>query len=323
MKHIFIINPIAGNKKADNVIPKIESYFKTHGGSYEIVFSEYAHHATDIAREFCKTGEQLRIYACGGDGTLFDVLNGAVGYDNAEVGVIPCGSGNDFLKTYSDFDSFYDIAGQVNGSSVPTDLIKFEDKYSINICSMGLDAEVVNHKNHMRFLTKISGSFAYTFSVFTAFLFNIRNRFTVTVDDEEPIKGDFLFTVAANGKFYGGGYMPAPDASTTDGLMDVVLIKTVSRLRILTLLGKYRRGEHIHITDLCKIKLAKKLVVEGEKEMSVNLDGEIFRRNKAVFEIVEDAVKFIVPSVVTVKDPEFSDKNKRKNQKTAVALDVE
>ncbi|OJU15413.1 MAG: hypothetical protein BGN88_07865, partial [Clostridiales bacterium 43-6] len=223
MRYLFVVNPVAG--KGDGVskiVPLVERYFKDKGGNYAVVVTKTAHEATYIVRTECKKGDAIRVYACGGDGTLFDVVAGAIGYPNAEVGVLPCGSGNDFIKTFGIVD-FLDMDGQIKGSAFPMDLIQCNDRYSINVCSTGLDAEVVSHKNRLKFLSKISGSFAYYVALFISFLFNIKNNFEITIEDEKPIKGNFLFAVAANGRYYGGGFLPAPNASPHDGLMNCVL----------------------------------------------------------------------------------------------------
>ena len=302
MKHVFIINPAAGRAGATDLIPAIHRYFKTHGGSYEIALSAYEHHAMHLAKQYAQAGFPVRLYACGGDGTLFDVVNGSAGYSNVEIGAIPFGSGNDFIRTFGDTSRFLDLNAQVCGSAIPVDLIRFEDIYAINACSLGMDAAVVYHKNKRKWLHQVAGAMAYSAALFISFLSDIKNHFIVTIEDEEPIERDFLFVVAANGRFYGGGYQPAPGALLDDGLMDVLLVNAVSRTKVVSMLSKYRRGLHVSDSALCTLRTVRKLTVQAAHPVPVNIDGEIYHREKAEFELLPHAVQFILPSIVTAKD---------------------
>lgn len=307
MKHYFIVNPVAGSCNSEKYIPMIHECFKKCKDPYEIIVTSREHEATEIVENLAKSGEEIRVYAVGGDGTLFDIVNGAAMHKNVSIGIIPTGSGNDFVKSFGGKELFLDIDGQVNGSPVPLDLIKFEDKYSINISSLGMDAEVVNHHNRHRVLSKINGPFSYTFSVFTAFIFNMNNHFHIVADGEE-LDGTYLFVIIANGRYYGGGFNPTPYANMRDGVLDLLLINEVSRAKVVKLMQKYRTGEHLNIDGLCVRRDVKHVEVLMDKEMSVQLDGEIFRRKKAVFDVVHNGINFILPSLVNIKSAESSDK---------------
>ena len=300
LKYLFIINPKSGKGKAEKtLVPLVEDYFNKNKGNYEIILTSKIREATDIAKTEALKGGKLRIYACGGDGTLFDVVNGIANMPSVEVGAIPCGSGNDFIKTFGDARDFFDIEGQVKGSSFPIDLIKANEFYSINVCSVGMDAEVANHKNNMKIL---SGSAAYTAAVFKSLLFNIKNRFTITVDGLSRPEKDYLFAVAANARYYGGSYMPAPDASPNDGLIDCVFINSVSRLKIISLLSAYKKGKHVNMPEICETVRAKSMTVESTAPLNLNVDGEIFAADKSVeFFVVPKGVRFILPSTCAVK----------------------
>lgn len=307
MKNYFIVNPISGKNEAlkvvENLLKSADSDF-----DYEIIVTEYKHHATNIANAIAKRGENCRIFACGGDGTLFDVVNGVVGYENVEVGVIPCGSGNDYIKTFSKAQDFLSSDNFCDGVSIPVDLIKFEDKYCINIASIGMDACVVKQKNDMKKLSEFNGELAYIVSVFITFIKNLGGHFKVTVDDKDVYDKDFLFVVAANGRYYGGSFNPTPDALINDGLIDILFINSVSRFTIIKLLKKYQKGLHTGLTDICKFVRGKKVVIESEKEIPVNVDGEIYNSSKITFEMVEKGVKFIVPKSVLNSNKTLNDK---------------
>ena len=146
MRHVFIVNHVAGHgKESLQLIPKIDAYFHEKGGAYEIVPTRCPGDAARIAKEYARTGEALRLYACGGDGTLHEVVNGAAGFGNVEVGCFPCGSGNDYVASFGKAEEFLDVAGQVEGSAVEVDLMLTEGIYSVNQCSMGFDAAVADN----------------------------------------------------------------------------------------------------------------------------------------------------------------------------------
>lgn len=303
MKHYFMVNPVAGKGQSMKTAEKIKKYYDEHGLDYQIIVTDEAHIGREITGKIAKSGEQCRIYAVGGDGTLFDVVNGAAGFDNVSVGVIPCGSGNDFVKSFGAFDAFTDIANQCEGCEIPIDLIKFEDNYFVNIASMGMDAEVVNHHNRHRVLSKINGTFSYTFSVFTAFIFNMNDHFRIIADGEE-IDGTFLFVIIANGRYYGGGFNPTPYAKLDSGKIELMLINEVSRAKVVKLMNKYRDGRHLDIEGLCERRTVDRVEVYMDEYMSVQLDGEIFKRNHAVFEIVPQGINFVLPKSLSDNLPD-------------------
>ncbi len=309
MKNIFILNPKAGKKGlAQKLEKEIVSYFETHGGDYEICYTHKGGEGKAIAKAHAEKGEPVRIFACGGDGSTFDVLNGMIGYPNAVLGVLPCGTGNDFLKYFENSGLFSCLDAQMAGKTVTIDAIQAGDAYCLNQASMGLDAKVCEHKDKFRRLPFVGGKLAYTLALLFCFFTALKNQFTVQVDNNQPLSGEFLFSIAANGRYYGGGYMSAPKALADDGLLDCITITPVSRLRILSLLNQYTRGEHLDL-PICTFTRGKTLKVTCPKEAPVNLDGEVVFKKEITFEIVPHAVAFslpkgvVMPSAKTTKEP--------------------
>lgn len=311
MKTYFIVNPNSGNSSAFKTLDRL---LKNKDIEYEIISTEYAHHARKIARGIALRGEKCRIFACGGDGTLFDVVNGAVGNKSVEIGVIPCGSGNDYIKYFGKKEDFLCDDNIIDGIPLEVDLIKFQDKYCVNIASIGMDAYVCQQKNKLQLLSRISGNLSYIVSLFITFIFNMGGRFKVRIDDGEFIENDFLFIVAANGRFYGGSFNPTPNSIVNDGFIDLLLLNKVKRYKVITLMRKYQQGKHLSIGNLCKLVHAKRVEVISEKEIPVNLDGELFDSKTAVFEIAEKAIKFIVPSKLYEKIPKSETKREIKTE---------
>lgn len=295
MRYVFIINPISGKgTAAKTILPKINEYFKDKGLEYTVHMTSFQRDGVDLARKEAEKGDAVRIFACGGDGTTFDVLNGIVGFPNAELGVIPGGSGNDFLRYFTDVKSFSDIKKQIEAKSQPIDIIKVGDCFAMNVCSMGMDAEICLVKNRFSGFKFISGEMAYKLACIYCFVGKVKNRFKITTDDGECQKGDFLFALGANGRYYGGGFKAAPNADITDGYIDCMTIRTISRFRFPKLLGVYRRGEHLPL-NICSYKRVKKMTVECEHDATVNMDGEIITAKKIEFEVVPNGVRFVVP----------------------------
>lgn len=300
MKYVFIINPVAGKgAKQQPFADSVKKYFDAEGSDYEIYFTSAQGDAKRYARSLAESGEELRIYACGGEGTAFEVLNGVIGYDNVSLGVVPCGSANDFITYFSDKELFLDVPALINGEELVVDVIKMGDNYAINSCSVGMDAMVAANMSKFKRWPLVSGKMAYVFALVYTLFSKIGINLKVTIDDGiKTIKKKALFAVVANAPFYGGGFYPTPEAKPFDSELDYSVISVVSRPKIFSLLDEYRAGTHTSL-DICEIGKAKNVVIEAEKQVPINMDGEIFWSKKAEFQIVEKAVKLILPKTIS------------------------
>ncbi len=307
MKHVFIVNNTAGGGKSTMpLIPQIEAYFAENGGDYEIASTTCKGDATQIAKRFASMGDPVRIYACGGDGTLHEVVNGVAGYKNAEVGVFPCGTGNDYVATFGTKEEFMDIEGQIKGSSIEVDLICTDGMYSINQCSMGFDAAVADNVVKFKRKPLVSGSMAYLLSVVYTLAGRMGNELTITIDDNETITGRFLFAISAKGNYHGGGMMSAPAAKPDSRSLNFVIVRAISRSRLITLLPKYIKGQHLtpKYSDIIYNTYGKKMHIVAKKPLPVTLDGEIIITEEMTSEIVQKGMRFILPRKVAVKNEE-------------------
>ena len=297
MKHVFVINPKAGKCKAVcDYKPKIEEYCTKNALDCQIHVTSAANEAIEYVRNIAKIGEKTRFYACGGDGTLFEVVNGAYGYSNAEVAAIPLGSGNDFIRLFGTKEQFLDIDAQVNGTATELDVIKCDDVIAINQCSMGLDAEINAKQSYFKKMPFMKGETAYVASLLYCFFKKINSVFTITIDDGEPFTQNTIFCVAGNSRWYGGGFKAAPLAMPDDGLLDFIIVKkNMSRLRLLGLVNKYKQGKHLG-WDVTKFVRGKKITIHSDEIAAINCDGEKRYGNDATFEIVEKGIKFVIPS---------------------------
>ncbi len=299
MKHIFIINPVAGNGKYQIELEKtINSYFKGKEECYEIYVTRGRGDSKYYVEEKCKDNKPYIFYACGGDGTLHEVVNIACKYNHVSVGLIPCGSGNDFVKNFTSNDNFYNIDMQINGNIVPIDLIKIKDEYAVSVCNIGFDADVAFNMHKFKRIPFISGPGCYYLSVLYSLLKRLGKALEIEFDDGHVIKDNFLLSVVANGTYYGGGYKCAPYAGINDGLLDVCLVKKVSRFKILNLIDKYKKGEHLinkAIKKICTYKKCRKVSIKSNFPINLCIDGESYVYNEIDLEIAESVVNFNIP----------------------------
>jgi YegS/Rv2252/BmrU family lipid kinase len=227
MKHLFIINPVAGKGKTVRLIPDITKYCSSRDYSYEIVTTGYPGHATEIAKQ--KSDEEpCRIYSVGGDGTLNEVLNGMAG-SGSSLAVIPGGSGNDFIKSIIGNripDNI--LTATIEGTEKLIDFARVNDKYFINISSVGFDAEVAYQTGHFKKLPLISGKLAYILGILSTIAI-CKNHHMELILDNEVVSGRSLLIAAGIGKYYGGGVFALPDAEIDDGLFDICHVEAFSR----------------------------------------------------------------------------------------------
>ena len=193
MRYVFYINPVAGKGNSqEGIINSIKLYFADKSEDVKIHITKSIGDALSDAKFEAQTGDSIRMFACGGEGTVFEVLNGIVGFDNVELGVIPCGSANDFLKFFNSRDNFLDIGEQVDGEIIEMDLIKAGDKYCLNGCSVGMDAVVARDMSIFKKWPLVSGSLAYNLAIVKTFLGKLGITVDISVDGQTPERKNCL-----------------------------------------------------------------------------------------------------------------------------------
>ncbi len=297
MKHLFIINSVAGtSNRTKEVKELINNLLKPD--EFEIFLTKNEGDAENyLANLLQKTNEKYRVYACGGDGTLNAVVNASVGYD-VEITNYPIGSGNDFLRFFKNRENFYELEKLIDGKVIDVDLIKANDKYCINIFNIGFDGKVVSRQRKVKRFPFISGGAAYNISVGLCVLGRLNNIMKLSIDGKEVYNGKGVLCAIANGKCYGGGFYCSPEAKIDDGIIDVCLIKKVGLLKFASLVKVYKAGKHVNNKDLEKYVLYQKgkhIELEMKKELYFANDGELGKTNKVVLDILPRMVKFVVP----------------------------
>ena len=301
MKHIFIVNTVAGEHscldEVKNAIARESEVI-----DYEIFTPNSAKDNISQIKEYLEAhpGEEVRFYACGGDGTINKVASGIYGYPNASMAVLAYGSGNDYIKYYGDLQMFRNVENAIHGIEKRVDIMQVNDRYALNATHFGLDSAVAKTMNKIRRYPIIGGKMCYPIAVLKAFFTGMRTKCTVYADGEQLNDGKICLCTIANGKYVGGSYQCAPRSSNDDGLLEVCLIKPVSRLKFALFKKNYTNGTHLDNPKFEKYivyRRAKQVVIEGGKGFCVSLDGEILKGERIVVENKQQAIRFVVPTV--------------------------
>ncbi|PLP56078.1 diacylglycerol kinase [Mesorhizobium loti] len=309
MKVGIILNPIAGGGRLKRDWADAAVAVERHLGSFEMRETLAEGDAERLAIEFAVEGYDL-VIAAGGDGTTSEVADGLLqaareGHDHTALGLLPCGTGTDFargLGLLGDVDGLVQrIAGaevrhvDVGRISYIGDRGALASRHFINIASLGLSGQVDRAVNADRRKGRMAAKTLFLWRTVTEFL---RYRFqdvVITIDDGEPIEARVALVAVANGRFFGGGMMIAPDASLDDGQFEIVILRAASKiglLRDIRLLYDGRHRNHPAIT----IQRGRSVLVEpaGDADRNsalVDIDGEAPGRIPAEFEIMPRALK--------------------------------
>ena len=305
MEHIFLINPVAGKTNAANELaPRIRQVCQEEKLTWRIEVTRGPGDAARIARDMAACGRPVRLYACGGDGTLNEALQGAAGHPRVELACLPCGSGNDFVRNFPLPKAlFLDLHAQLRGKARTLDAILTEQGYCAAICSAGLDAQVAYGIPKFRRIPLCGGAMAYKLSILQQLAGRLGRRLVLKIDGETS-EQDCLMVAVCNGSTYGGGFLAAPQARMNDGLLDVVVVRRIGLRRIAGVLGLYKAGRHMEdgqvipeLRDVIQVFRARQVSVRPADggTIVVNRDGECAPLPGLQAKVVPAAVRFIVP----------------------------
>ena len=302
MKHLFILNAFAGKKSSvDELKAKIEKL--ELNGECIIETTKGRGDATKIAREYISsTDDFVRVYACGGDGTANEVMTGMVGFDNCALGVVPVGTGNDFVKSFDySMDDFRDLEKMTSGKCVTIDLLECEGNYAMNSISAGYDCAVAKLAQKIKRFPLMTGPTAYKVAVVLCLFTKRKHTFRPFADGTEiKLPSGYktqMMCVAGNGKFYGGGFKATPLASFQDGNIDFLSVPTVSLWQFAQLIVPFTKGEHIghKKAQFITHKKCKVLQFKDEKNVDIGLDGEMYNLKDPVITVMPQALSVIIP----------------------------
>lgn len=295
MTHLFIINPAAGKRDRTEELTKIiEECAARHGFEYRIAVSKAPGDCRSITREAAESGREYRIYACGGDGTLNEVVSGAHGYANVAVTNFSGGSGNDFVKVFGDTAPFRDLEQLLDCEETEFDLIRCNDDVSLNITSVGFDARVGTEVAAYKRLPLVSGSMAYLLSALVNLIKGVTEHYIVEIEGE-TIDARHTLVCACNGQYYGGGFNPVPEADPCDGKLDVLLVGPVTRMKVLSVIGIYKKGQYAKLPQYIRHIRTDALKIICDKPTPVNLDGELRMAQTVDIRMSGEKLRFFYP----------------------------
>lgn len=308
-KYYFILNPKAGQGKARALEKKIADLKEKTNKNIEVYFTKEELDAQVISKSIAENNRDnnIRIYACGGDGTVNEVINGIVGFDNVEIGIIPTGTGNDFLRNFATKKEFLDLENQIYGNSHRVDIIRYNlynndymiERYGLNMFNIGLDSKIAQKAGTLKKLPAISGHMAYTMGTAVSIFDHKMINVNISSNGKVIYNGEILLVALGNGAFCGGGIKALTKAEVTDGLMDISIIRSCKRRHVIKMFSKYKKGSHLDTKigrELFIYDKVDNLIVEGVGEkLLVSVDGELEWCDKVEFQIIPKALNIIVP----------------------------
>lgn len=315
MNYHFIINPVSGRQDSSKVlIPAIHQAARTYGikeQELRITVTSGPQEARTLSEQSAQhaeqTGEPIRIFAAGGDGTFNEVLTGAMSCKNAAVGLLPYGSGNDFLRSFGTRNEFLNLQEQLAGDTVSIDTIRTQHGYAACICSAGLDAKVAYGIPKFRRIPFCGGEIAYKLSILECLMGKRASRMIIDVDGH-VFERNCLLAAVCNGRAYGGGFIAAPESKLDDGVLDVLIVKDMPLLKIAKVLPLYQSGKHFNngqvipeLQDLVEYFPAHRVTIQcadQAQDMIVNIDGECAPDKCLNAEIMPLSAKILLPKSV-------------------------
>lgn len=267
---LLVVNPVSGRGKSIDMLPEIDNIFSNIDVKTDIHITENPQQATEIVRIASRCGYK-RIAAVGGDGTVNMVAAGLLG-TNSILGVIPCGTGNDFfkmLKIDNDLENICRTAAF--GDKIDLDVGVINDRPFFNMLGIGFDAEVAKEANKM---DSNLGLFTYLSAVFKVWrrfpTFDIKLRI-----DSYEVDHQVMLVAVGIGRSTGGGFLLTPQALANDGKFDVCVIKKTSRLNIFSILRKVLKGSHVRLPET-RVYRCRQLQVSSDKALPIHYEGETF-----------------------------------------------
>jgi diacylglycerol kinase (ATP) len=269
----FILNPIAGKGKALKAMEKIEQYLTQNNIAYSVRRTEYPAHAVEIARELSEKGEN--VIAAGGDGTVNEVLNGIADFDKCALGIIPCGTGNDFSKFIGIPKNPVEAVKKIlEGQPLYTDFLQVNGKRVINVTGMGMDVAVLELCKKTKFF---KGKFQYLLSLIRVLLKFDWYKFKIKIDDNPEQEKEVMLVAACNGKYFGGGMPISPLSDISDNYINLIIVNKLKKWKIPVALINMLRGKLLKYDFVENILCRKVSITTPDGKTLINMDGELIR----------------------------------------------
>lgn len=304
-KWFVIVNPKAGGGKVEEDWDSIRKDLLDRGVRFDTVFTEHRYHAVELTISGIRQGYR-KFISIGGDGTLHEIVNGLflqtdVPTSEFTVGVISAGTGNDWIRMHGSIsDRRKNIDALLNGNTIRQDIVKttFTEagvqgvRYMVNIGGVGYDPNVCQKCNNMK-LAGRRGTMVYVNSAIQSLVGRTFRHACVTVDGHPFYTGKFFSTALGIGRFSGGGMTQTPDAVVDDGLLNITIIKKVSKLRVALHLKDLFKGT-IYSIDGVIHTMGKLINIKTSSPDRVEVDGEVIGETPVTFEVLPRALKVVV-----------------------------
>ena len=297
----FILNPKSGSSpKQVKMEQEIKAACRERQLSYHIYYTTAAGDATEYVNSMIRISQERQRFICvGGDGTINEIANSAPGNPDVEFGVIPSGSGNDFVRNFSNTKFFSSIEAQLDGEPISVDLIKCNDYYCVNMVNIGFDCSVAKEAGRIKkYVRWLSPGLSYILGVVSVLFKKFGTKMKLMFDDGEVLEKEFTLTAIGNGKFCGGGFMAVPTALLQDGLLDVCAINRISRTTFISLVGMYKKGTFLNSARARRVITHRRVPhfkMEFDAPIAICIDGEIKGARTIDFEVVPNAFNFVIP----------------------------
>ncbi len=295
----LIVNPVSGNGKALNILPEVKSYFNLHSEiiTIETRISRYQGNIEELSKELYEKGFREFI-VLGGDGSLSEMVNGLAPFRNNKivVGVIPYGSGNDFIKSaYGTSKLNIILRSIVNRDVKLIDIGKVNEMYFINSCTFGIDGPIIQMTDKLK--KKMTGKLAYYISTLTEGVKFKPSEVKLTLDDYE-ITGKKLIVALNNGQFIGGGMKFTPEAKFTDEKLSACIVDDVSKAFFLRNLKKVYEGNLFQLDAVAYYDFEQASISVSGRQYAINIDGNLVGKTPAQISIQKKAINIFC-------DPEY------------------
>ena len=289
---VFIVNPIAGNGYGQAIVPKLKEMLLKHNVEADIVFTEKSGHATELSKEYLNKGFRY-IIAVGGDGTFNEMCRPLINNQNITVGIIPAGTGNDFIQILGFPNRFEDPDWDIffNRSVIRMDAGSCNGMIFLNGMGLGFDAEVAAENYTEPGKVKKGSKYKYIWHIVKTLLFFREKKMTVVTETGRHETDCFINTIAIGRRFAGGFYL-TPKAVANDGLLDVCMIKRLSLLERFSILLKVPKGEHI-ADKRVNYYQTKEIDLEFPQVVPFHVDGELNFSDKFVVTTLPEALNII------------------------------
>lgn len=296
MHHLFLVNPTAGKSdQTEAISAAAKTLCEALGESYEIKVSTCRGDLTRLTREAGESGQQIRVYACGGDGTLNEVIAGGAGYKNLAITSIPCGSGNDYIKQFPNPAAFFDLQNFENVRTDDLDLMDAGGNLAANICSVGFDARIGTAIDAYRRFPLLGGSRAYVASIVVNTIKGVAKPCRVELPEGVVADDNLTLVCVCNGSWYGGGFHPVPAANSQDGLLDVLVVKKASRFTVARVIAAYQKGKWADYPKYITHYRTDRIRITTPEKEPVNLDGELLMEKDITIKVIPGGLRFFSP----------------------------